>query len=218
MKIKLSGKTSRFAKRTLADFSEKMIVMLTDMPLEEISVQKICDVCNYPRSTFYNYFDDIYDLMDYCWTTIIKDMNIEKYLNVQKDQNTEQIFSILYEYFDQYRLQIHRILLKNGLEGRCMASLRVFMKKQIRQIISMCPGTKDFPVREDVMVDYYAAMLEMLLEKCFFTKEQLSKEEALQAVRFLLGSVEKEAHKNDFVFQCNWKWKIYFRTDCRENK
>ena len=45
------------------------------------------------------------------------------------------------------------------------------------------------------MVDHYAATLEMLLEKCFFTKEQLSKEEALQAVRFLPGSVEKEAHK-----------------------
>ena len=45
------------------------------------------------------------------------------------------------------------------------------------------------------MVDYYAATLEMLLEKCFFAKEQLSKEEALQAVCFLLGSVEKEAHK-----------------------
>ena len=34
------------------------------MPLEKISVQKICDICNYPRSTFYNYFEDIYDLMD----------------------------------------------------------------------------------------------------------------------------------------------------------
>lgn len=78
MKFKLSDKTSRFAKRTLADFSERMIVML--------------------------------------------------------------------------------------------ASLRAFMKKQIGQIISKCPGTKDFPVREDVMVDYYAATLEMLLEKCFFTK------------------------------------------------
>ena len=76
-----------------------------------------------------------------------------------------------------------------------MASLRTFMKNQIRQVISMCPGTKDFPVREDVMVDYYAATLEMLFEKCFFTKEQLSKEEALQTVGFLLGSVEKEAHK-----------------------
>ena len=195
MKFNLLGKTSRFAKRTLADFSEKMIVMLEDMSLEEISVQKICDVCNYPRSTFYNYFDDIYDLMDYCWIAIMKDMDIEKYLNVQEEQNTEQIFSLLYEYLDPYRLQIHRILLKNGLEGRCMASLRAFMKKQIRQIISNCPGTRDFPVREDVMVDYYAATLEMLLEKCFFAKEQLSKEEALQAVGFLLGSVEKEAHK-----------------------
>lgn len=76
-----------------------------------------------------------------------------------------------------------------------MASLRTFMKNQIRQVISMCPGTKAFPVREDVMVDYYAATLEMLLEKCFFTKEQLNREEALQAVRFLFGSVEKEAHK-----------------------
>ena len=45
------------------------------------------------------------------------------------------------------------------------------------------------------MIDYYAATIEMLLEKCFFAKEQLSKEEALQAVGFLLGSVEKEAHK-----------------------
>ena len=195
MKINLSDKTSRFAKRTLADFSEKMMVMLEDMSLEEISVQKICGVCNYPRSTFYNYFDDIYDLMDYCWIAIMKDMDIEKYLNVQGEQNTEQIFSLLYEYLDRYRPQIYRILLKNSLEGRCMASLRAFMKKQIRQIISMCPGTRDFPVREDVMVDYYAVTLEMLLEKCFLAKEQLSKEEALQAVGFLLGSVEKEAHK-----------------------
>ena len=76
-----------------------------------------------------------------------------------------------------------------------MASLRAFMKKQIGQIISKCPGTRDFPVREDIMVDYYVATLEMLLEKCFFAKEQLSKEEALQTVDFLLGSVEKEAHK-----------------------
>ena len=172
-----------------------MIAMLADMPLEEMSVQKICDICNYPRSTFYNYFDDIYDLMDYCWIAIMKDMDIEKYLNVQGEQNTEQIFSLLHEYLDRYRSQIYRILSKNGLEGRCMASLRAFMKKQIGQIISKCPRTRYFPVREDIMVDYYAATLEMLLEKCFFAKEQLSKEEALQTVGFLLGSVEKEAHK-----------------------
>ena len=133
--------------------------------------------------------------MDYCWIAILKDMDMEKYMNVQGEQNTEQIFSLLYGYLDQYRPQIHKILLKNSLEGRCMASLRAFMKKQIGQMISKCPGTRDFPVREDIMADYYAATIEMLLEKSFFAKEQLSKEEALQAVGFLLGSVEKEAHR-----------------------
>ena len=38
-------------------------------------------------------------------------------------------------------------------------------------------------------------MKDMDMEKCFLAKEQLSKEEALQAVCFLLGSVEKEAHR-----------------------
>ena len=105
MKSKLSDKASRFAKRALADFSERMIVMLSDMPLEEISVQKICDVCNYPRSTFYNYFDDIYDLMDYCWIVI------EKYLNVKGEQNTEQIFSLPFLYIITYKCLIIHVKL-----------------------------------------------------------------------------------------------------------
>ena len=43
MKFKLSDKTSRFAKRILADFSERMVVMLADRPLEEISILQYND-------------------------------------------------------------------------------------------------------------------------------------------------------------------------------
>ena len=195
MKVDLSGKTGRFARRTLSDFSENMILLLTDMPLEDISVRKICDLCNYPRSTFYNYFDDIYDLMDYCWTVIVKDMNLEQYIKIPAEDRTKEIFLMLYDYLDGYRPQIHKILLKNSLNGRCMSSLRLFMRRQIKDIVSRCPYTKDFPLREDVMVDYYAVMIEMLLEKCFLEKIPLSKEEAVQSLGFLLGTIEKEAHR-----------------------
>ena len=109
-----------------------MIVMLADMPLEEISVQRICDICNYPRSTFYNYFEDIYDLMDYCWIAIMKDMDIEKNLNVQVEQNTEQIFSLLYGYLDQYRPQICRILAKNN-----PASVKISMFFLMKQYLEL---------------------------------------------------------------------------------
>lgn len=195
MKIDLSGRTGRFARRTLSDFSEKMILLLTDMPLEEISVRRICDICNYPRSTFYNYFDDIYDLMDYCWMAIAKDMNLEQYMKIPAGDRSKEIFLMLYDYLDGYRPQIHKILSKNSLNGRCMSSLRLFMRGQIKDIVSRCPYTKDFPLREDVMADYYAVTIEMLLEKCFLEKNPLSKEEAVQSLGFLFGTIEKEAHR-----------------------
>ena len=187
----MEKKQDRRVRKSKDSLKNSLIELMQSKSVNNITVKELVIKADLNRSTFYNYFDDIYDLMDYCWIAIMKDMDIEKCLNVQGEQNTEQIFSLLYEYLDQYRPQIYRILSKNGLEGRCMASLRAFIKKQIGQIISKCPGTRDFPVREDIMVDYYAATL----EKCFFAKEQLSKEEALQTVGFLLGSVEKEAHK-----------------------
>ena len=74
------------------------------------------------------------------------------------------------------------------------------MKKQIKQVMEICPETIDFCLREDIMVDCYALIIEMLLEKCFFSENPLHKEEALLAIQILLGSVGKEVHKNDIVF------------------
>ena len=187
MKVDLSGRTNRFARRTLADLSEKMLLLLTETSLEEISVQKICDICNYPRSTFYNYFNDIYDLMNYCWTVIVKDMNLEQYMNVPVKDRTKEIFSVLYDYLDGYRSQIKKILSKNGLHGRCMSSLRLFMRERIREIVSRCPDTEKFPLREDVLIDYYAVTIGMLLEKCFLERIPLSREDAMRALGFFLA-------------------------------
>ena len=188
MKIDLTQKTSRFATRALNDFSNKMMELLMTFPLEGITVQQLCDACNYPRSTFYNYFEDIFDLMDYCWLVIMQDIHISE------GKNTQEIFTILYEYFNGYREQIHRISSRNTLNGMCMISLRAFLKKQIKKILNTCANTQNCSIRQDVMVDYYTLTIEMLLEKSFLDKNPLSKEEALSSVRFLLGTIEKEIH------------------------
>ena len=103
MKIDLTQKTSRFATRALNDFSNKMMELLITLPLEGITVQQLCDACNYPRSTFYNYFEDIFDLMDYCWLVIMQDIHISK------GENTQEIFTILYEYFDEFNDAVYGV-------------------------------------------------------------------------------------------------------------
>lgn len=190
--MKESNKTTQFAIRVLSDFSNKLIELLKEKPLEDISVHAICLLCHYPRSTFYNYFDDIYDLMDYCWKIMIEDMELEKYL---EGKNTLETFSVLYDYLSNYREDIRLITTKNPIDGRCMNSLRHFMRNTIKEVIRQCPESKAFPIREDIMIDYYALIIEMILEKCFFEVKPLSKEDALKSVQFLLITIEKEVHK-----------------------
>ena len=83
----------------------------------------------------------------------------------------------------------------NGFISGIISVFSLFMREQIKDFVSGCPYTKDFPLREDVMVDYYAVTFEMLLEKCFLEKNPLSKEEAVQSLGFLLGTIEKEDHR-----------------------
>ena len=52
MKYDLSKKTNRFAERTLKDFSETLFSLLEKKKFEDITVNELCSVCNYPRIIF----------------------------------------------------------------------------------------------------------------------------------------------------------------------
>lgn len=168
MKIDISNKTNRFAKRTLAAFSETLFMLLEKSSLETISVQKLCDSCDYPRSTFYNYFEDIYDLMNYCWEAIAGDMDINRCMELPEEERTNAIFTVMYEYLNDRTEQINKIVKHNGMDGRMMFSLSKYMKARIKEIITACEYSSQYPIRQDVVVDFYAGTFEMLLEKSFF--------------------------------------------------
>ena len=67
MKYNTNKKMTRGAKRTLNDFMCTMFTMLSEKNFEEITGGELCKCANYPRATFYNYFDDKFDLLNYCW-------------------------------------------------------------------------------------------------------------------------------------------------------
>ena len=123
-------------------------------------------------------------------------MSIQKYMEIPEKERTNAMFMIMYDYLYMRRTHIKKILMKNGLDGKMMYSLRKYMKKQIKEIVFACSYTSQYPIRQDIIVDFYAITFEMLLEKCFFIKEALSKNEAEEALSFLLGAIEKEVHRN----------------------
>ena len=67
MKYDITKRATKGAQRTLEAFSGTMFELLSRKSFEEITVNELCQQSNYPRATFYNYFDDKYDLLNYCW-------------------------------------------------------------------------------------------------------------------------------------------------------
>jgi AcrR family transcriptional regulator len=76
MKYDLSKKLTIGTSRTLTSLQKAMLTLLAVKSFEEISVQELCEKAMLPRATFYNYFDDKYDLLGYCFLTVHKQIDI----------------------------------------------------------------------------------------------------------------------------------------------
>ena len=79
MKYDLSQKLSRGAVRTINAFTGSMFSLLSEKSFESVSVNEICLQSGYPRATFYNYFDDKYDLLTCCWIKLAQAIGFEEF-------------------------------------------------------------------------------------------------------------------------------------------
>lgn len=196
MKIEQNKKQNRFAQRTLEAFSQSMIKLLEVETFETITVNQICEKSNYPRSTFYNYFEDIFDLMNYCWERIGAVIAIDEYEQIVHDERLLVLFERLYSYMESKQKQIDRILAHNNVEGKMVQSLNRYIRQKIRKMILNCPEMDKYPIPFELMAEHYSNTLQLILGWCFMKKEKLSKKQAIEYINYLLGTLEKVAKQS----------------------
>jgi AcrR family transcriptional regulator len=92
MKYDITKKATKGAERTLDAFSSTMFELLSAMSFNEVTVNGICEKSNYPRATFYNYFDDKYDLLNYCWYSIGRKVHLEEYTELDPEESHIYLF------------------------------------------------------------------------------------------------------------------------------
>ena len=61
---------SKGKQRNLKNMYNCMISLLKTKRFEDIQVKEFCELCLIPKATFYNYFEDKYDLLDYCFDAV----------------------------------------------------------------------------------------------------------------------------------------------------
>lgn len=189
MKFDLNNKTNRFAQRTLAAFSGTLMKMLETKQFEKITVNEICETCNYPRATFYNYFDDSYDLLNYCWIAMMQDIKVDDYPDMKPEERLYILFDRIYDYFDSWKERLVKITAVNPKDGALTASCSLFVKQQTSRIMLNCPCTERYPIPYQLVAEHYSNTLQLVIEWSFLRDQLRSKQEAEKCLHYLLKNV-----------------------------
>lgn len=189
IKYDINKPLNRFAQRTLSTFSEKMFLLLEEKSFEEITVNEICNIANYPRATFYNYFDDKYDLLNYCWTLLCKEIHLDNLENIEPENRLFEILNSIYDFLDSNINELKSIIHMNTLDGELISSFIIYLKNQVKDIMQKSTCTQKYEVPYEIMVEHYSNTIMLVLEWCFLRNNKLSKDEVTQYIKYLLGNI-----------------------------
>ncbi|KRK87153.1 TetR/AcrR family transcriptional regulator [Lentilactobacillus sunkii] len=187
MKYDLTKKPTRGAQRTLESFSQTMFKLLSEEPFERISVNKICDISNFPRATFYNYFDDKFDLVDYCWYVIAQEIEVDKATEVKSNQSLIIYFDRLYDVFKNNRHLLDNILQYNEFSGQLVNSFVNYFKDKMQTILSGSIDYSKAGLPVELIADHCSETVILVLKWIFLKHHDADKRLAHTYLKKLLN-------------------------------
>lgn len=189
MKYDLSKPITNSAGRTLAAFSGALFHLLRVKSFEEISAGEICLEARFPRSTFYNYFDDKYDLLNYCWIALSEEIGLGDYRHGEENEMLYIYFDRIYDY-TQARLDvIDAILSHNSEVGYMFSSFHSFLNREMRTIFKDCPEASRMNIPNELLADHYSNTLFLVWEWTARKKGGFLKEKAHSYLKLLLSGL-----------------------------
>lgn len=187
MKYDLSKKQTKGAKRTLESFSTAMFTLLTKKSFEKININELCEITSIPRATFYNYFDDKFDLMSYCWYTLAHKIHIEDYKSIAPEQRTYILFNGICDLLLTNKLVIKKILRNNPKNSLLLYHFHSYFYEKANEIFQDSPNINMYNMPYEIISHHYCNTILLIFEWAFFENNNISKDEAYEYLKHLLG-------------------------------
>ncbi len=188
MKYDTSKKLTKGQIRTLDAFSKAMFLMLANNSFEEITVGQLCDNVSYPRATFYNYFDDKYDLLNYCWYTLAKKIKLDEYRHCSNDEMLYLYFDRICDFTKENIKIIEKILSHNSEVAYMFSSFHNFLNNYMRQIFKDCPDASKKEIPNELLADHYSNTL-LLVWQYLLLNKRCTKKQAYDYLNYLVKNL-----------------------------
>lgn len=178
MKYDPSIKQPRGIERTLKAFAEAMFDSLAEKPFDKITVNALCEKADYPRATFYNYFEDKFDLLNFCWFKLGQDIHLNTKV-IQLDKSTIQdVFAQAYNLFASKQPLLLSIIENNPLDSQLVNHFIQHFTHVVETSIKLNLDTKDLLTPPELVAQHCSSTVLEILEWIFLGQHKVSLEQA----------------------------------------
>ncbi|GEK28253.1 TetR/AcrR family transcriptional regulator [Furfurilactobacillus siliginis] len=186
MKLSAKQQTSRQAQRVLHDFSLALRDLLPQQEFERMTVNDLCTAANYPRSTFYNYFEDKYDLLNYAAGQVIVRLDFDALKTLPEAAILVAAFDRIYQLIDAHRDYVTRVLTRNA-ECRARSGLSDYLLATVRKTFVDSFKTKG-QLPTELLIDHCFATILLVLRWIFVDEHDVGLDEAHRYLASLYGT------------------------------
>lgn len=183
MKLDLNKKQTIGTRRTLLQLRNTFGALLCEKSFDHIQVTEICDRSMIPKSTFYNYFDDKYDLLHYFMKSYELEISSERMESGNPEEESAEILNNLLDAIDRNWLHLQKIFRCNPPSGYFHQEYRSFFIDSCYRVM-----TKNFTnyARDDLPFELIAKMrayaVLTVLEWVYFKGHPLTREEIIEYI------------------------------------
>ncbi|MBQ1595864.1 MAG: TetR family transcriptional regulator, partial [Clostridia bacterium] len=117
MKLDHRAELTTGQKRTTNIIVSAFFLLLSRKNFDNISVQEICRNSLIPRSTFYNYFDDKYDVVRWAFWRTMHELYPDLYKKMNHYDNIDYDAEAIYGFIEKYKTIFRKIAVQNPMYG-----------------------------------------------------------------------------------------------------
>ncbi len=172
--------------RTRKHLAQSMLKLLLQKDLEDINIVDICNAAQVHRTSFYNHFNDKYELFNYLFDEIkneIFDKTIEGHSYKTPHHMYLQTAKNLIDFIDDSK-DIFIQILKNNKQELIMEVIREGLERAFKFLFK--ESGLEFDTPPDVLMKYYAGAFSSLALYRMENGSKYSKEEYLVFIKQLI--------------------------------
>lgn len=177
MKLDFRAKLTMSQKRTTTMVVNAFFMLLTKKNFDDITVREICALSMIPHSTFYNYFEDKYDIIRWKFYSLIYEYYPEMDTVMNHYDNIERSGDLLYDFLESYKDIMRKIAKKNPQNGTFHQILKECMYEIGGIIAENCTRDKDFAIPYEIIFNNYINGFSSVLDETFYNDKSYTREQ-----------------------------------------